>query len=656
MTKHKQTTSLATGMAAVATCYYCATTCWAAQQQPPPPPPLPPPPPPHEEEDSAEDDADDDRSSAAAAAVAAAHAMIDKAAAAELGPTYTVAQNESRAPRRQRPQQQPQRHVQQQRLCAVNAVRTFNPWVEASVASGTATTNPPARVQRLQDDLASLPLWLEPRIQDNHNVTELNCPGRNTAEEQQRDKDSSKGGVVLLREGTGPSADFLQYLRGLHIGVPTPQYVHYKRLGSRDKITLPVGTCALPLLPWGWSPQTRALYGRLDTDQEVWYTGDDTQRRLFGKVSATELLRKVLTRNLQAANPCSCLPRTQAEMEYQCGHVCNTLEEVYTAISALRNGYACASGSVCGVVIKDSFEGSGRGFVHVKQWALQGSGTAATEMMLRPEQLGKVRKILARNPVVVERWLQLHAEISAHYFVADDKESGDIEVVFRGCQRFSSNKCGKWIGSHSRDPCRDMSPAARAELFASAVPCCAGNTPLPRLNPQVEVAFEAVREALMERLKGSGYRGPVGVDAILYETEDAAVQATSSTRLMLKPISEINLRENMGTLAVHLSQYVHPEQAGFYTILNAELLKQELHTNDDSKISKQGSIETFDMLSYSISLKEQHPLTFALAADGMPQITSGVLFLTEPRRDCHFVGVLAVGRDVEGARFKCLCV
>ena len=34
-------------------------------------------------------------------------------------------------------------------------------------------------------------------------------------------------------------------------------------------------------------------------------------------------------------------------------------------------------GQECGVVIKDAFEGSGRGFVHVKQWALQGAAVQA---------------------------------------------------------------------------------------------------------------------------------------------------------------------------------------------------------------------------------------------------------------------------------------
>ena len=40
------------------------------------------------------------------------------------------------------------------------------------------------------------------------------------------------------------------------------------------------------------------------------------------------------------------------------------------------------------------------------------------------------------------------------------------------------------------------------------------------------------------------------VDAILYETE--AGEGEAGGRLMLKAVSEINLRENMGTLVLHL--------------------------------------------------------------------------------------------------------
>ena len=122
------------------------------------------------------------------------------------------------------------------------------------------------------------------------------------------------------------------------------------------------------------------------------------------------------------------------------------------------------------MVIKDAFEGSGRGFVHVKQWALASSAAAETDAggsresrLMRPEQLGAVRKTLKRCPVVVERWLQMATEISAHYFVTDGTDG--TTVGFRGCLRFSANPLGKWIGSHARDPCQNMDSHTRLVYY-----------------------------------------------------------------------------------------------------------------------------------------------------------------------------------------------
>lgn len=520
----------------------------------------------------------------------------------------------------------------------VTAVRTFNPWVEACVARGSVTANPPTRVQTLQNDLAALPLWFEPR--------------------------SRASGAVLLRQGTAPGAAFMAGLAALHIGVPAPVFVSYAK--GRSQISLDGERSALPLLPWGWSPHTQELYSRLRTDRNVWYTGDDAQRQLFGKAWAADLLKRVLARHLEETDPtkrCSCLPITEMEASYQCGEVCRTIEEVCDAIEE----FCRARDSKCGIVIKDSFEGSGRGFVHVKPWALRSAAAAAAggsnggihsggssggstshgrnreSTLLRPEQLGAVRKILKRCPVVVERWLPMATEFSAHYMVSDT-DTGETTVGFRGCLRFSASGLGKWVGSHARDPCSNMEPRVRAALFADQEHSCDAGTPLPKLRPEIRGAFERVRLELKAALRGSGYCGPLSVDAILYETEDAE---DSERRLMLKPISEINLRENMGTLVLHLAQYVHPSKAGFYTILSASYLMQ---LAVDAGEAPATATENFSLARHATKLREDYPLQFTQpsAAGEHSQITNGVLCLTPP--GVEFMAVLVVADSTEQAR------
>lgn len=504
------------------------------------------------------------------------------------------------------------------------AVRTFNPWVEACVARGSVTANPPTRVQTLENDLAALPLWFEPR--------------------------SRTTGVVLLRQGTAPSAAFMADLAALGIGVPTPVFVSYAK--GRKQILLDSDRSTLPLMPWGWSPYTRELYSRLRTERKVWYTGDESQRQLFGKAWAAALLKRVLARHLEETDRtkhCSCLPSTEAEASYQRGEACRTMGQVCDAIEALCR----SSDSKCGIVIKDSFEGSGRGFIHVKPWALQSATTAGVRvgreshgrnresMLLRPEQLGAVRKILKRCPVVVERWLPMATELSAHYMVSNT-DTGETTVSFRGCLRFSASSLGKWVGSHARDPCCNMEPSVRAALFADAEYSCDASTPLPKLRPEIRDAFERVRYELKAALRGSGYCGPLSVDAILYETEEAE---ESQRRLMLKPISEINLRENMGTLVLHLAQYVHPSKAGFYTILSAGYLAQ-LAVNAGEAPTTEG----FSLAQHAAKLREDYPLQFTHpgATGAYSQITGGVLCLTPP--GVEFMAVLVVADSTEQAR------
>ena len=215
-------------------------------------------------------------------------------------------------------------------------------------------------------------------------------------------------------------------------------------------------------------------------------------------------------------------------------------------------------------------------------------------------------------------------------------------VEFRGCLRFSASSLGKWVGSHARDPCRNMDPRVRAALFADTEYSCDASTPLPKLRPQIRDAFERVRFELKNALRGSRYCGPLSVDAILYEIEDAE---GSQQRLMLKPISEINLRENMGTLVLHLAQYVHPSKAGFYTILSAGYLAQLAVDAGEAPTT-----EGFSLARHAAKLGEDYPLqlTRPSAAADYSQITGGVLCLTPP--GVEFMAVLVVAGSTEQAR------
>ena len=92
---------------------------------------------------------------------------------------------------------------------------------------------------------------------------------------------------------------------------------------------------------------------------------------------------------------------------------------------------------------------------------------------------------------------------------------------------------------------------------------------------------------------------------------------------MIKCVSEINLRENMGTLVLHLAQYVHPERTGLYTILSRSYLK--------------------DLDGTDFSFVDEYAL---VVEDG--KIVEGILRLTEEGEE--FMAVLVVAGTVEEAR------
>ena len=74
-------------------------------------------------------------------------------------------------------------------------------------------------------------------------------------------------------------------------------------------------------------------------------------------------------------------------------------------------------------------------------------------------------------------------------------------------------------------------------------------------------ALERVREAVCQVLAeiyGMAYRGPLGVDMFLYRTD-------AVSPLRIHPCVEINMRQTMGGLALHLSEhYLAPEARGVF--------------------------------------------------------------------------------------------
>jgi hypothetical protein len=63
-----------------------------------------------------------------------------------------------------------------------------------------------------------------------------------------------------------------------------------------------------------------------------------------------------------------------------------------------------------------------------------------------------------------------------------------------------------------------------------------------------------VRESILPDLQGAGYRGPFGIDTMIYRGRDSS--------LLFYPLLEMNLRFTMGAIALELHRHSHTKRLG----------------------------------------------------------------------------------------------
>lgn len=172
------------------------------------------------------------------------------------------------------------------------------------------------------------------------------------------------------------------------------------------------------------------------------------------------------------------------------------------------------------VVVKSLWSASGRGV----RFYGRGEESAAMEYA--------ERCICADGAVVVERKLERVAELSFLFWV------GDRGVEYRGANAYRSGDGGAF-------GCEIIGAEAFGEI--SYVCEC-----------WEEKYGETLREALEETLKGTGYRGAVGVDAMVYRDGDGS--------LGVRSCMEVNVRYCMGHVANEVKKMMADGTHGYWRI------------------------------------------------------------------------------------------
>ena len=244
------------------------------------------------------------------------------------------------------------------------------------------------------------------------------------------------------------------------------------------------------------------------------------------------------------------------------------------------------------MVVKASYGSSGRGQIHCRGG------------QLRAEQRGRLENILRQQgQVVVEPWLDKVVDLSLHFDVGTKGAAAAV-----GWTRFLTDGRGQYRGSFVGSLTAGLDEEVKRFLYGDGRDA----RRLPKLGAQLA-------EWLAGPLCAAGYQGPVGVDAMVYRDRD---------RLRLKPIVEINPRTTMGRVALKLQQAVNSARTALWLVIGRREVAAAGFAN---------------LAECAAALEAAHPAR--LMPDGK-QLSSGVLFTTDPAQARSFATVLLVGESL----------
>jgi hypothetical protein len=248
------------------------------------------------------------------------------------------------------------------------------------------------------------------------------------------------------------------------------------------------------------------------------------------------------------------------------------------------------------VVIKAIYGSSGRDQIHCRGGQLRDGQRGWLENICRQQ-----------GEVVVEPWLDKVVDLSLHFDVAAE---GVAQVV--GWTRFITDNRGQYRGAFVGQMVSGLDVEVKKFFYG-------GGRDARRLLRLGEQLAKVLAEPMAE----AGYRGPVGVDALVYRDGD---------ELRLKPIVEVNPRTTLGRVALGLRPMVNSARTALWVVLSRR------------EVAAAGFADIADCAA---ALEARYPAR--LMPDG-GQLSEGVLFTTDPTQARSFATVLLVGESLDVCR------
>jgi uncharacterized ferritin-like protein (DUF455 family) len=324
------------------------------------------------------------------------------------------------------------------------------------------------------------------------------------------------------------------------------------------------------LRPWAWSPDSievmEPLFGHLG--QTALPAGADWVeqiRPLFSKARSADLLTSLHQRfsgdELMVGRLCPV---------GQTGVLAEDLETAIERIETIRRTRHHR------VVAKALFGVAG------------GNQLRLWESGITDVQINWLRRVVeTEGGVMIEPWLDRVLDFSFQF----EADESDIKKV--GLVKMANDPRGQYLASISTPRFAQNLTPELAELIRE------------RSRDLLFELHSELADILKELLRGTGFRGALGVDAFIYRQPDG--------ELRIHPAVELNARFTMGRMMLEVMRAVAPGRCGQMELVGKAALKKS-------------GCESF--VAYAEHLKATRPLKFQ--GHPNPKIVSGALCLTDP--------------------------
>ena len=302
---------------------------------------------------------------------------------------------------------------------------------------------------------------------------------------------SRKEDIALLR--VPPGVEHLARLK--RAGLDLPEIVHMENQAECGEL---LSRKLSGLRPWAWSADaSEALFPYAEgvSKKSLWQWRGDTPSVFFSKEIGFRLEQRL-------------------SLNEGSGIFCSSVSSAVTEVSQKLE--------VGAVLLKAAFACAGRGHRKVEQ------GTTLDEVKPWLE-----KTIQNHGGVMVEPWLDRVLDFSSLYEIgevmSEDRMEPDVEAKWVGMTRMENDTAGRFLGTIVNPKWgSDLDGELREFLFRERKVTQFYRNTLPAILPEIL----------------PGYRGPVGVDGMVFRKSEGG--------LGLRCVVELNVRMTMGRVALEL--------------------------------------------------------------------------------------------------------